>query len=71
MCFKILKFFLRQVRLFPVHSTLDVLLFSANYKPFEIRVFTDEFEEQTNEDGTSSTDVPQIGFKIFYNQLPC
>ena len=40
-------------------------------KPFELRVFTDEFEEQTNEDGTSETDPPQVGFMIQYAQQPC
>ena len=44
---------------------------SASFKPFEVRVFTDEFEEQTLEDGTGSTKQSQRGFKIEYAQQAC
>ncbi len=47
------------------------LLILANFKPFEIRVYTDEFEEQTNEDGASATDTPQTGFQIMFMQVRC
>ena len=41
--------------------------------PFRVRVFTDEFEAAAMEDGVpnDATSPPQLGFKMFYQQMRC
>ncbi len=54
-----------------IELTILSFVISASFKPFEVRVFTDEFEEQTLEDGATAGSTPQRGFQLDYVQLPC
>lgn len=55
-------------------STVPSTVCSSVY-PFQLRVYTDAFEEISMEDGvpgsTTSTRSPQTGFSISYTQQPC
>ena len=47
----------------------------SSVRPFQLRFFTDSFEEISLEDGvpgvTDTTRMPQTGFNINFKQIPC